>query len=265
MVRTLKVGHMAELINCDGYGCCAASAATGDGIVTNWTDMTKITPEEHLVSLTEASLKPEEIMFLCALRRTKDAVTISGCSPFHTVPIYEACALNHAFLQAGFDFTEDLMKVVTERKYSFTAAAERRFVRVVKEKPCYTCLHFDTEYKSLAQIDMDKTDVVPDGNIITVAPNVSVARKCCLSHTVTIHEGFALHHAVFRWAGRDLAEDLMRTSQARELCHWHCRDGPRSGCERECLLHCSDYDTELNSTLCRVVKRHDHVPRVSPP
>ena len=39
------------------------------------------------------------------------------------------------------------MKVVTEREYSFTAAAERDVVRVVKEKPCYTCLDFDTECK----------------------------------------------------------------------------------------------------------------------
>ena len=56
MVRILEVGHMAELVCCDGYGCCAASAATGyelkfpieHGIVTNWTDMKNITPEEHL-------------------------------------------------------------------------------------------------------------------------------------------------------------------------------------------------------------------------
>ena len=45
-------------------GCCAATAATScelkcpieHGIVTNWTDMKKITPEEHPASLTDALL-----------------------------------------------------------------------------------------------------------------------------------------------------------------------------------------------------------------
>ena len=57
---------MAELARRDGSGCCAATAATGyelkypieHGIVTNWTDMMKITPEERLVSLTDALLNP---------------------------------------------------------------------------------------------------------------------------------------------------------------------------------------------------------------
>ena len=43
MVRTPEVGHVAELACCDGYGCCAATAATSfelkhpieHGIVTN--------------------------------------------------------------------------------------------------------------------------------------------------------------------------------------------------------------------------------------
>ena len=58
---------MAELARRDGYGCCAATAATGcelkypfeHGIVTNWTDMKKMTPEEHPASLTDALLNPK--------------------------------------------------------------------------------------------------------------------------------------------------------------------------------------------------------------
>ena len=58
---------MAELARRDSYGCCAATAATGydlmchieHGIVKNWTDMKKITPEEHPVFPVELPLNPK--------------------------------------------------------------------------------------------------------------------------------------------------------------------------------------------------------------
>ena len=56
-----------------------------------------------------------------------------------------------------------------ERGYSFTANAEKEIVPVVKEKPCYVCLDFGTEHKSLVQADKENVYVLPEGNIITVA------------------------------------------------------------------------------------------------
>ena len=91
---------------------------------------------------------------------------------------------------------------------------------------------------------MDKTDVLPDGNVITVAPSVSVARKCWLSHTVPFHEGFALHHAILRWAGRDPAEDLMNIFTERV--HSLTTAAERDLTEKLCCIGV-DYDTELKS------------------
>nr|XP_060611489.1 actin-like [Anolis sagrei ordinatus] len=178
-----------------------------NGYVINWDNMKKIwhhtfynelqvAPEEHPVLLTERPLnfkqsqeKMTQIMFetfntpamyvaiqpvlsLYASSRTTGVFLNIRNNYGEIVPIHEGRILPRSllrFFMCGQDLTEYLLKLLTERGYSFTSEARRGIVRDIKKKLCYVALDFDQEMATTASSSsLEKSYEMPDGKVITI-------------------------------------------------------------------------------------------------
>ncbi|KAH0918740.1 LOW QUALITY PROTEIN: hypothetical protein HID58_026400 [Brassica napus] len=153
------------------------------GTVNNWGDMEKIwhhtfynelsvAPEEHPIRLTEAPLNP---------KANREKMTQIMFETFNALAMYVAIQAVLSLYASGRttgivldsgdgrDLTDALMKILTERGYSFTTTAEREIVRDIKEKLCYIALDYEQELEtSKTSSSVEKNYELPDGQVITI-------------------------------------------------------------------------------------------------
>ena len=108
----------------------------------------------------------DAVLSLYASGHTTGVVVDCGDAVSYTVPIYEGYDVSNTasrYEVGGRDLTNYLMKIMTERGYSFTTIADREMIRDMKEKMCYVALDYDSEIAAFDTEDLEKEYTLPDG------------------------------------------------------------------------------------------------------
>lgn len=192
------VGEEAEAIK----GVLNINNPLENGVINNWEDIEnlwkyifsnelKVDQTEYNVMITETPINPKEnrekmtqIMFetfnvhglyiaiesilsLYSLGKSTGIISDLGDHISYFSPIFFGCPLPHALIRLNFggsDLTEYMLKLLSENGQKFSTTAEKKIIKIIKEKSCYTALDYDEEIKNVNIFEYE----LPDGNKINI-------------------------------------------------------------------------------------------------
>ena len=129
---------------------------------------------------------------------------------FRIVPIYTRYALPHAiFRLAGHDPTEYMMQVQSDDTLEILR---------VKEKLRYIVVDYDTEHKSTADTEKEKTFELPDGNFITVGVKRFHCMKVFFQSNFIVEGTSGIHDSPLQY-NMNCDVDLLKNLHAVTLSH----------------------------------------------
>ncbi|EPF0315287.1 hypothetical protein ACSN7O_002618 [Enterobacter chuandaensis] len=102
--------------------------------------------------------------------KNKGTVVDMGYDSITLTPVEEGIKRESSQLNiGGRDLTDYMMKILTERGYSFTTAKERETVDDIKASTAYVAQDFEQDMATAASSgSLEKTYELPDGEVITV-------------------------------------------------------------------------------------------------
>eukprot|EP00041_Stephanoeca_diplocostata_P022556 m.539834 g.539834 ORF g.539834 m.539834 type:complete len:1135 (-) comp22093_c0_seq3:103-3507(-) len=142
-------------------------------------------------------MMPAPALALYSSGRTTGVSVAIGPTTVSVVPVYEGHVLHHAVLTApygGETVTDFLMKILTERGYSFTTTAERDIIRDIKETLCFAAADFE---HSLSTDVTEKSYELPDGQCISIGNELFRAPEIFFAPGITGLESAGIHDLVY--------------------------------------------------------------------
>ncbi|KNC48215.1 actin [Thecamonas trahens ATCC 50062] len=126
-----------------------------------------------------------------------------GARSVTVTPVFDGYAISAATVMVpigGDLITDHLMRLLTERGYSFTTTAEREIVRDIKEKLCFVTPDFEGELALAADggagPDSERTYELPDGQVITISSELFRAPEILFRPALAGVEAVSLPDAI---------------------------------------------------------------------
>ncbi|XP_059120039.1 uncharacterized protein LOC131911745 [Peromyscus eremicus] len=201
------------------------------GAIANWDNVEKIwhhsfyqalhiSPEQHPVMITEPPLNSKDVksrmtqilfetfnvpalymanqgvLSMYAAGRTSGTTIESGEGMTYIVPIMNGYPLQLSTIKldvAGQDLTSYLLKLLSDSGNLLVGAADREYIRDLKEKHCYVALDYDMEISKTTTPSCQKKFKLPDGKEVNMGQEAFMCSEALFNTSLIGKSNLGIH------------------------------------------------------------------------